>query len=117
MIPQVSSKEQVLNLAKQKHLYVALIQQIQRDFALSGLSLNLDDDIKPGVLITKLHRSLENLIATNFEGFLQLLYRMDVPESSLKNSTPNVEVALPEKAVFALLKREWEKVYYRRYFS
>ena len=117
MIPQITSKEQVINLAKQKRLYAALIQQIQRDFALSGLTINLEDDIKPDMLITKLHSYIESLIATNFEGFLQLLYRIDIPESDLKNTTVNIEEALPEKAVLALLKREWEKVYYRSYFS
>lgn len=117
MIPTSNDSNSLVVMISQKGLFQNLLEQIRKDFELSGLSISLENGIKASELPTRLYTRIHQLILTNFEAYLQLLYRVDVPESSMQTSgTQNTE-DFAKKATLLLLKREWEKVYYRELFS
>ena len=117
MIPTSNDSDSLLLLVSQNGLYQKLLEQIKKDFELSGLSISIEDSVKTDTLATLLFKTIHPLILTNFEGYLQLLYRVDIPESSMQtNSIQNTE-EFAKKATLLILKREWEKVYYRELYS
>ena len=117
MIPTADSSDSLLLMVSNKGLLTHLVTQLNKDFALSGLSISLENITDAQHLSNTLIKIVQHLIQTNFDGFLQLLYRVDVEESQLQSdATQNIEV-ISEKATFLILKREWEKVYYKNHFS
>lgn len=117
MIPTSNDSDSLVVLISQKGLFQDLLEQIRKDFELSGLSISIENEMKASELPKLLYSRIHQLILHNFNGYLQLLYRVDVPESSLQiNNIVNTE-DFAKKATLLLLKREWEKVYYRNRFS
>ena len=117
MIPSSNDSNSLLLVISKKGLYQNLLDQIKKDFELSGLSFPIEDSVKIDKLSTLLYTSIHQLILSNFEGYLQLLYRVDIPESSMQTNTIQNTGDFAKKATFLILKREWEKVYYRELYS
>jgi len=117
MIPTTNDSDSLLVLVSEKGLFQNLLIQLKKDFELSGLLILFDNIQSTDQLLIVLYKHIHNLIQINFEGYLQLLYRVDVPESNLQTENiQNIE-DFAKKATFLILKREWEKVYYRNLYS
>jgi hypothetical protein len=112
MIPVVTNKTQLLNEIEKQFFFEAIKEQLNKDFNFSGINYNFtSNNIKS--LYNELINQLLNLISSNFTVYLNLLYRIDVSESKIKN-IPEVEIpAIVEKAAFLILKREFQKVWFR----
>lgn len=117
MIPTANNSKSLLLIVSQNGLFQDLIAQLKKDFELSGMSITIDNAISSDDLTQDLYRQISQLIHTNFDAFLQLLYRVDVSEQNLQSNQIQETEELAIKATFTILKREWEKVYYRNKFS
>jgi hypothetical protein len=100
--------------AKSKGLQVELIRQLNKDFAMSGIDAVIDEQIAPVEVVGQLNECVEVLIRDDFQGFLNLLYRVDVPQSKMQQTPGGNFSDYIEKATYQLLKREWQKVWIRK---
>ena len=94
-------------------LYKKLIAQLNKDFQLANIDLGFNEDILPSSLKLILHETIYNLIQEKFAEYLNLLYIIDVPEKSVKQLDGSDMMLLSEQVTFLILRREWQKVWYR----
>ncbi len=117
MIPKANNSEALVVLAQDAGLYQNLLNQLIKDFELSGLSIEFEESTSTEKLVLTLNNTIENLLQHHFDSYLQLLYRVDVPENSMQNKGVESVKEIAQKASFAILKREWQKVYLKNKFS
>lgn len=98
---------------QQHDLYSKLIHQLNKDLALANIDLTFPDAVSPADLKLHLYETVYQLIQEKFMDYLNLLYIIDVSEASVKKLDGNDVVQLSENVVFLMLKREWQKVYYK----
>ncbi len=61
----------------------------------------------------QLQEKIYKLIQYKFAEYLNLLYIIDVPEEQIKKLDGSDLVELSEQVAFLILKREWQKVWFR----
>ncbi len=106
----------LLNEVVEKNLYQKLIHQLNKDFKLSNIDEEYDENISPEKLKRALHGLMFMLINEKFAEYLNLLYIIDVPESKIKNLNGSDVAILSEQVAFLILKREWQKVWFRNQY-
>ena len=111
------SSAQLLDQAESEQLYHNLIVQLNKDFTLANEPVDFELDIAPQQLKAQLHDKIYRLIQYKFAEYLNLLYIVDVPEEQIKQLDGTDLVVLAEEVSFILLKREWQKVWYRAKYS
>ncbi|MGC1632405.1 MAG: hypothetical protein WA749_09875 [Gelidibacter sp.] len=109
--------EDLVAKANQLELYSKLVIQLNKDLALANIDLEFASDILPTSLKLLLHEKVYQLIQEKFMDYLNLLYIIDVSEDKIKQMDGNDVVELSENVTFLILKREWQKVYYRNRYS
>lgn len=117
MLPEFTDSTILFQTALKEDLYQKLVVQLQKDFALANIDIDLFSEIKPAELRTLLHEKIYHLILEKFTEYLNLLYIIDVPEKAFKkiHMTDAVEVA--EQVTFLVLKRELQKVWLKSRYS
>lgn len=103
----------LLSEAQKEELFVKLIEQINKDFALANESVDFQISVSPIDLKLQLHEKIYLLIQHKFAEYLNLLYIIDVSEDQIKKLDGSDLVDLSEKVAFLILKREWQKVWFR----
>ncbi len=115
---EVQNTHHLLDLAISETLYEALINQLNKDFTLSNIEECISESVTPSELKKQLFGIVEGLIHDEFDRFLNLLYRIDLPEHQIKKKITQTPVAYIEQVTFLILKREWQKVWFKnKYFS
>lgn len=114
-LPPVS-KEKLLEEAVQQDLYQKLIEQLNKDFTLANEAIDFPKSTPPHELSIQLQEKIYRLIQYRFAEYLNLLYIIDVPESEVKNLDGSDLVSLSAEVAFLILKREWQKVWFRNRF-
>lgn len=109
--------EDLVKEASQLDLYKKLIKQLNKDFLYANIDLDFDEDILPTSLKLILHDTVYKLIQEKFAEYLNLLYIIDVPEKAVKLLDGNDTVKLAEDISFLILKREWQKVWFRNKYK
>lgn len=99
--------------AKAENLYLKLIEQINKDFNLANEPIDFPLSTKPMELKVQLHEKIYRLIQYKFAEYLNLLYIIDVAEDQVKKLDGSDVAALSEQVAFLILKREWQKVWFR----
>ncbi len=99
--------------AESGNLYLKLIEQINKDFNLANEGLDFPLSTKPEELKIQLHEKIYRLIQYKYAEFLNLLYIIDVPEKDIKQLNGSDIVNLANEISFLILKREWQKVWFR----
>lgn len=99
--------------AEKEALYLKLIEQINKDFNLANEGIDVPMSISPPELKIQLHEKIFRLIQYKFAEYLNLLYIIDVSEDQIKKLDGSDLVLLSEEVVFLILKREWQKVWFR----
>jgi len=107
----------LIHEANRLKLYQKLIRQLNKDFLLANIDLGFDDDILPSSLKFMLHETVYKLIHEKFTDYLNLLYIIDVPEKLVKQLDGNDTLKQAEEVSFLILKREWQKVWFRNKYS
>ena len=99
--------------AERESLYLKLIEQINKDFNLANEGIDFPKSILPEELKILLHEKIYRLIQYKFAEYLNLLYIIDVSEAEIKKLDGSDLVVLAENVSFLILKREWQKVWFR----
>lgn len=113
MFESIENTDLLLSKAQKESLYFKLIEQLEKDFTLSNQIIDLNEDISPFDLKMELQRRVYDLIQNKFTEYLNLLYIIDVPEKEIKALTSVDLGELSEEISFLILKREWQKVWFR----
>ncbi len=103
----------LLSEAQKEELYTKLVAQINKDFTSANESVDFPISISPIDLKLQLHEKIYRLIQYKFAEYLNLLYIIDVPEDQIKKLDGSDLVELSEQVAFLILKREWQKVWFR----
>lgn len=114
---ELKTFDDLVTKANQLELYSKLILQLNKDLALANINLEFAADVLPTSLKLLLHEKIYKLIQEKFMDYLNLLYIVDVSEDKVKQMDGNDTHQLSENVMFLILKREWQKVYYRNKFS
>jgi len=108
--------DNLLSEAEKENLYLKLIEQINKDFNLANESIDFPLSTSPEELKIQLHEKIFRLIQFKFAEYLNLLYIIDVSENEIKKLDGSDLVNLSEDVAFLILKREWQKVWFRNKF-
>lgn len=109
--------DELITQVDQLQLYSKLIEQLNKDLALANVNLEFELDVLPSSLKLILQENIFILIQQRFIEYLNLLYIIDVSEEQVRELDGNDVVELSKNITFLILKREWQKVYYRNKLS
>jgi hypothetical protein len=107
----------LLQEAEKETLYVNLITQMNKDFNLANEAVDFPLSLSPDELKIQLHEKVYRLIQYKFAEYLNLLYIIDVSEEEIKKLDGSDLVILAEQVAFLILKREWQKVWFRNKYK
>jgi hypothetical protein len=108
---------QLLNEIVTQNLYQDLIKQLEKDFLLSNENIEISEKTTPQELISVLHQKIHDLISFKFNEYLNLLYIIDISENLIKSLDGSDLLILSKEVSYLILKREWQKVYYRNLYK
>ena len=112
MIPQKFDIN-ALTTAENKDFLQKMILQVKKDVQMVGSDLELDPDATADELVRILQTFLLGLIKNDFTTYVNLLYRIDIPEQEILG-LQDMEVRDVARSVSLLiLKKEWQKVWFR----
>ena len=111
------STDLLLQEAEKETLYVNLIVQLNKDFNLANEAVDFPISLSPDELKVQLHEKIYRLIQYKFAEYLNLLYIIDVSEEEIKKLDGSDLVILAEQVAFLILKREWQKVWFRNKYK
>ena len=111
------SFEDLIEEANQLDLYKKLVLQLNKDFLLANINLDVHEDVLPSSLKFLRHETVYKLIQEKFTDYLNLLYIIDVPEKQVKALDGEDTLKLSEDVSFLILKREWQKVWFRNKYK
>ncbi|MTH15222.1 hypothetical protein [Flavobacterium sp. LC2016-01] len=117
MFPIPENTDILLADAEKENLYLNLIEQINKDFNLANEGIDFPLSISPDELKIQLHEKIYRMIQYKFAEYLNLLYIIDVSEIEIKKLDGSDLVILAEQVAFLILKREWQKVWFRKNFK
>ncbi len=109
--------ESLVEEANTLNLYKKLIAQLNKDFLYANIDLDLSDEILPTSLKLILGETVFQLIQEKFAEYLNLLYIIDVPENVIKQLKGDDTLQLAKQVAFLIIKREWQKVWFRNEYS
>jgi len=112
-----SNFEALIKEANALDLYKKLILQLNKDFLLANVDLGFHEETLPSSLKLLLHETVYKLIQEKFTEYLNLLYIIDVSESEVKALDGDDILKLSEDVSFLILKREWQKVWFKNKYS
>lgn len=97
----------------EKEIVPKMIMQINKDLQLSGNQYEIVQNCSTQQLVSDLGKIIQNLLANDFNGLLNLFYRIDVPESLLLKMMKETPDDLAQNLTLLVLKKEWIKVWIR----
>ncbi|WP_300977762.1 hypothetical protein [Flavobacterium sp.] len=109
--------DHLLSEAEKENLYLKLVAQINKDFNLANEGVDFPLNISPNQLKIELQEKIYRLIQYKFAEYLNLLYIIDVPENEIKQLDGSDIIELAGQVSFLILKREWQKVWFRNYYQ
>jgi len=115
-IENIQINELLVNAVNQE-LYVALIHQLNKDFVLANLEYEIDKDCNSELLKQKLSDIVAELVNNKFDSLLNLLYRVDLSEHKIVDLPKENQEIYIASISFLILKREWQKVWFRKKYS
>lgn len=107
----------LLTEAEAENLYLKLVEQLNKDFNLANEAIDFPMSTSAAELKIQLHEKIYRLIQYKFAEYLNLLYIIDVSEEEIKKLDGSDLVILAEQVSFLILKREWQKVWFRNKYS
>ena len=117
MLSNFNNSLELLEVVQREQLYQKLLAQIKKDFELANISIQIPDSVTPSELKSIIHEKIYVLIVERFDEYLNLLYVVDISEREVKSIAPTDAVEVSAEVSFLLLKREWQKVWYKAKYS
>ncbi|WP_148639291.1 hypothetical protein [Aquimarina longa] len=105
-------KQQLIDEFTNSDLYPQFLIQIQKDLNRAGIDYIIESK-KPQSLFSEITRLLIEKLQNAFNEYLNLLYAVDVSEDKIKSLNSEDSIDIAEYAAYLILKREWQKVWYR----
>ncbi len=112
-----STFDQLVQESESLKLYKKLVIQLNKDFLYANIDLDFEEDITPQTLKVVLHETVHRLIQEKFAEYLNLLYIIDVSEEKIKQLYGDDTLKLSEQVSFLILRREWQKVWFKAKYS
>lgn len=109
----LSTFEELITEANQLNLYQKLVKQLNKDLLFANIDLEFNEEVQPASLKLMLNETIFKLIQNKFMDYLNLLYIVDVSEEQVKQLDGDDVIQLSENVTFLILKREWQKVWFR----
>lgn len=103
----------LLRNATDQELYQKLIIQLNKDFNLANIAMEVPLITPPDELVDLLREKIYQLIMEQFSEYLSLLYVVDIPESEFDKLDGTDAVEMADQVSFLLLKRIWKKVWFK----
>ena len=113
MLPKNNNILQLIDQVQKKNLLIKLVQQINKDANLVGLDFYLSENSTPQNILCNLQKLLINLINNNFSDYVNLLYRIDISEKEIVKLQGLEANVLTEKVAILILRKEWQKVWFK----
>jgi hypothetical protein len=113
----VVNSGELLHLVNEQILFVNLVKQLEKDFQLSNILWEIPSDVSAEELISSLREKLYYLIMERFSEYLNLLYVIDVPEREFQHIEISDTVEVADQMTFLILKREYQKVWFRNKYK
>ena len=111
------TSEHLFEMANELGFYSNLIAQLNKDFLLANIDEVFDNNISPNCLKEKVQNIVFELLNSDYDSYLKLLYIVDVSEHKLKRLNGGDFMMLSELICLEILLRVWEKVWYRNHYS
>lgn len=102
--------------AQRLDLFQQLLAQLSKDFGLANEPIDFPKSTSPQDLKIQLEEKIHRMLYHRFAEYLNLLYIIDVPEKDIKALDGSDLAMLSESVTFLILKREWQKVWFRNHF-
>lgn len=96
-----------------RHLLGKLIQQLNKDAALSGIDFMCAESLSAKELLNEIYHLLLHLMTNDFGSYLNFLYRVDISEQTIKSIVDTDPEKIAQVITLMVLKREWQKVFFR----
>ena len=95
------------------------VEQIKKDFDLYGMEIHFSGDKNSAYeeLTSQISPHIESLLNSNYEKFLNLLYRIDVPENKLLQIIMKSSDIRIQEISDLIIKRELQKVVIRAFYK
>ena len=116
-LPKVSNNTELLIQIEQTLLYEDLVNQLNKDFEVIGTAVNFSETENPQDLFEFLQEVISTLLEKHFDVFLNLLYRIDIDEHQIKTIINQIADNTEQQIAFLILKREWKKVWFRKFYA
>ena len=111
------NSNEVLTLANENTLLSDLKNQIEKDFGLANISLNLPVNFDAQSFVSAIREKVYYLMMQQFPEYLNLLYIVDIPENQFKQIVITDAVEIADQMTYLILKREYQKVWYRNKYK
>lgn len=95
------------------HLLQNLIEQLNKDFIMSGLDDYFNPELNPKELLDQLQERIGELFLKEPKLFSNLMYRIDISEMHLLKQKDYDFDKTRDNITLAILEREWRKVWFR----
>jgi len=114
---KIKQKNTLLTVVSEGNLFQKLIKQVEKDLELVGITDYFESNLSPEVFFSNFKELLTHLIDSQFEIFLHVLYRIDIDEYKIREIIAKSQIDVYEEITFLILKREWQKVWYKENYS
>jgi hypothetical protein len=117
---QLISKSDIERSKKEEKFVLLTAEQVRKDFAMFGMEVRFSGDVNFAYeeLFNQLKVYIENLMSSDSDKLMSLLYQIDLSEKELAKNDPNVQFeTVPELVTHKILERELKKVLIRTYFK
>ncbi len=104
--------KQFIDEVSNSDLYPQFLTQLQKDLNRAGVNYNIKSKT-PQDLFSEMTNLLIEKLQNAFNEYLNLLYAVDVSENKIRSLDSENSVDIAEYAAYLILKREWQKVWYR----
>lgn len=107
----------LIDLANEKLLFAKLVQQLEKDFLLANVPWDVPVNLPAAWLVSSLREKIYYLMMERFSEYLNLLYIIDLPEKEFQNIELTDAVEVSNQMTFLILKREYQKVWFRNTYK
>ncbi|MDF4201953.1 hypothetical protein PXD56_03240 [Maribacter sp. SA7] len=114
---KVDNSEQLIQVALSNSLFNELIRQIEKDFVLANIPLQLPESVDGNAMITLIREKVYYLMMEHFAEYLNLMYIIDVPEHEFQHIEITDTVDVADQVTLLILKRAYKKVWYRNRYQ
>lgn len=94
-------------------VYSLLILQLQKDLNRAGIEYEVNQNVAPEELFLEIEQLVLEKLNNAFNEYLNLLYAVDVSERDIKNCKSEESKVIAKYATYLILRREWQKIYFR----